>query len=605
MNNKKIVLAIVLITVIAVSAFAQQYNDESDFQIVIDGNQVIITEYIGSKTTVNIPPVIQNLPVTGIGNRAGFINDKITSITIPNSVTKILSLFSLMCSKELTEINVAADNTAYTSENGILYTKDKTVLIRYPGGKTASSFNIPKSVTSIGDWAFIYCARLENVTIPNSVTSIGERAFQCCTSLTSVTIPNRVSSIEFSTFEYCTGLKRVIIPNSVTSIRNSAFKDCQELKRIIIPNSVTDIGVNAFNYCTSLKSVKIPNRVTSIACFNGCTNLKSITIPKSVTTIGGFENCTSLKSITIPNSVTSIEEYAFRGCTGLTAINVGINNKEYSSENGVLYNKDKTTLHTYPAGKKGSSFIIPNSIINIGRGAFSGCANLKDITISNNVTNVLWAFSGCTSLTAINVNSGNTVYSSDNGVLYNKAKTVLYIYPEGKTDSSFQIPNSITTIGHGAFSNCVNLTGITITDSVNSIGDDAFKGCTGLISITIPKSIVNIGKNVFSDCTSLTNVTLPDSVTSIGDSAFRNCTSLTSVTIPNGVTSIGDCAFLFCTSLTSVTFKGTIPSSRFYNGFISDPYPGDLRDKFYATDKVNGTPGTYTRESEDWVWTKQ
>ena len=385
-----------------------------------------------------------------------------------------------------------------------------------------------KPVTSIGGDAFRDCTGLTSITIPNSVTSIGGEAFRGCTGLTSITIPNSVTSIGTWAFAYCTGLTSITIPNSVTSIGVGAFEGCNGLTSITIPNSVTSISNWAFDGCTGLTSINvanennyyssnngvlfnkkktelirypegksqtsytIPDSVTSIGygAFYGCTGLTSITIPDSVTSIGDFAfyRCSSLTSITIPNSVTSIGERAFWGCTGLTNIT------------------------------------IPNSVTSIGDFAFWGCTGLTNITIPNSVTSIGYeAFNGCTGLTSINVASGNNYYSGNNGILFNKKKTELIRYPEGKSQTSYTIPNSVTSIGSAAFYDCTGLTSITIPNSVTSIGGSAFWGCTGLTSITIPDSVTSIGSYTFF-CSGLTSITIPDSVISIGNRAFFGCT---------------------------------------------------------------------------------
>jgi hypothetical protein len=149
---------------------------------------------------------------------------------------------------------------------------------------------------------------------------------------------------------------------------------------------------------------------------------------------------------------------------------------------------------------------------------------------------------------------------------------------------------------------CATLVGIIIPEGVTIIGKLAFIECTNLTSIIIPDSVTSIENSAFYDCTSLASVTIGKGVTIIEDGAFYNCNSLTSVIIPNSITAIGDKAFYYCTNLISVTFQSTIPSSSFDWGWV---FPGDLREKFYATDKDNGTPGTYTRASSSDIWTKQ
>ncbi len=170
-----------------------------------------------------------------------------------------------------------AENRSYASEAGILYTKDRTILIACPIGKKGEIV-IPNSVTTIGDEAFCDCDGLTSVTIPNSVTTISESAFFQCNGLTSVTIPNSVTTIGKYTFSGCGGLTSVTIPSSVTAIGKSAFSYCNGLTSVTIPNSVTTIGDWAFSYCNGLTSVTIPNSVTTIgdSAFDCCESLKSI-----------------------------------------------------------------------------------------------------------------------------------------------------------------------------------------------------------------------------------------------------------------------------------------------------------------------------------------
>ena len=296
------------------------------------------------------------------------------------------------------------------------------------------------------------------------------------------------------------------------------------------------------------------------SAFYSCGQLLGIIIPDSVISIGerAFCDCWNLTNITIPNSVTYIGDNALLACTSFSAINVAVDNSAYIEQDGILYNKNKTKLISYPAGKSTPSFIIPNSVTAIGERAFSGCKNLTSITIPNSVTSIgNVPFPNCTSLTVINVDSGNINYISDQGVLYNKSKTILIAYPAGKSASSFNIPNGVTSIEYAAFSGCKNLTSITI----------------------------------------------PNSVTSIGISAFSACVNLTSIIIPNSVTSIGNSAFALCNGLISVTFQGVITSSNLdSNAFGS---VNDLREKYLA-----GGVGTYKRSgvgslSSPYIWTKQ
>ena len=428
-----------------------------------------------------------------------------------------------------------------------------------------------KSVTSIGDDAFKY-SRLASITIPDSVTSIGSCAFYFCTNLRSVTIPDNGTKIYRRAFFNCTSLKSVTIPASVKFIGPEAFGYwlCNDENKILdgfvinytkntyghyyatkngfssetcllteeldngtlaikgyagfdkiftVPSEingkkVTEIGDSVFKDCLILTSVTIPNSVTSVGdrAFWGCANLTSITIPDSVMSIGfiAFSDCSSLKSVTIPDSVTSIGDSAFGDCTSLTAIDVTIGNKNYTSVNGVLFNKDKTELICYPAGKTDKSYIIPDSVISMGYSAFRSCVNLTRIIIPDSVTEIA---------------VGNSAFQNCKNLM------------------SITIPDGAISIGSYAFMNCESLVSITIPGSVSKIGWDAFNGCTNLTSIAILGSVTEIADGTFWDCESLTSITIPNSVTSIGDYAFGGCTSLKSITIPDSVKNIGEHAF--------------------------------------------------------------
>jgi len=517
-----------------------------------------------------------------------------------------------------------------------------------------TSIRIPDRVTSIGSNAFYNCTSLTSVTIPDSVTSIGNNVLTGCNSLTSVTVPFLGSTLGstshigyiFGASSYSgqnsfipSSLKTVII-TSGNSISSNAFNGCTGLTSIIvpggtgassgwsvtIPTSVTSIDAYAFQNCTGLMSITISDRVTDIgwSAFSGCTRLTSITILDSVMSIGqsAFSGCTGLTNITIPDSVTSIGQSAFSGCTGLTNITIPFV--------GTALNGTSNTNFGYIFGA--SSYSGQNSFIP---------SSLKTVIITSGNSISRNAFNGCTGLTSIIVPGGTGASSG----------------------WSVTIPTSVTSIDTEAFQNCYGLMSVTISDRVDHIGWGAFSGCTRLTSITIPDSVTDILPNAFSGCTGLTSINFnatalndpmngssnniftkagqnADGITlniganvtkiprylfggyttenrpkittvnfaersvcqSIEEYTFSGCTALTSITIPDSVTSIGYYAFSGCASLTSVTFQGTIASSGFDN-YIT--FPGDLRNKFYATDSSYGTPGTYTRESSSSSWTRQ
>lgn len=268
--------------------------------------------------------------------------------------------------------------------------------------------------------------------------------------------------------------------------------------------------------CTSsATSINIPSTidgksVTSIGnnAFYSCKNLVNITIPDSITSIGNnaFEYCASLKSVLIPGSVKSIGNAAFNRCESLMNIEVIKNNSNYFSQDGVLFDKNKTKLIQYPIGNKRIAYDIPNGVKSFGDCVFDSCSTLKNITIPDSVTSIGWGvFSGSTSLTNIDVSENNLNYSSYEGVLFNKNKTELIKYPIGNERTSYNIPAGVINFGD-VFSDCKNLVNITIPNSVTNIGVGAFWQCANLASITITNSVTSIGNYAFYDCKNLKDI---------------------------------------------------------------------------------------------------
>ena len=459
----------------------------------------------------------------------------------------------------------------------------------FSGCVSLKSIEIPNSVTSIGEFAFYYCSGLTSVTIPNSVTSIGAYAFYECTGLTNIDIPNSVTSIGEHAFSGI-GLTNITIPKSVLSIGDEAFSACSGLESIvvdngnpiydsrencnaiietatntliagciatIIPNSVTAIGSDAFWCCAELKSVSIPGSVLSISkyAFSQCSSLTSITIPNSVISIGdyAFSSCTGLTSIEIPNSVTSIGDCVFSGCRSLADIyckNVDPSNVKLGT--GVFNNVPKSTcvLHVpvgtaelYRATDQWRDFTnIVEEIMDPSESISFADEKVKQICVAN------WDTNG------------------DGELSYEEAQAVTDLgnaFEENEEITSFdelKYFTSLTEIGNSTFSDCTNLTNISIPNSVTVIGSNAFYICDGLTSITIPNSVTSIGEDAFYGCTGLTSITIPNSVTTIGDDAFCGCSGLTSIDIPNSVTSIGDYAFSDCSGLTSIVVDKDNPT---------------------------------------------
>jgi len=366
-----------------------------------------------------------------------------------------------------------------------------------------------------------------------------------------------------------------IIPDG-TEIQHISTGKEVKFQNIMAPwfEILTKDGISGWCFSGSLKRIKKHNKFTLALVIIAVVIIAAIAVNTSeydfmvvpngnkltITKYWGTESNVSIPQRIFLKQITSIGDSAFSGYTSLASVT------------------------------------IPDSVTSIGDSAFWGCKSLINVTIPNKVISIGdGAFGGCTSLAAINVDAGNNMYSSQDGVLYNKNKSILIMYPAG-AGASFTILDNVTSIGERAFYNCTDIINVIIGNNVTSIGDYAFSGCERLISVTIGNSVTNIG-----------------------DSAFSGCISLTSVIIPSSIINIGRRAFNSCTSLTSVTFLGTILSNRSTsdrstsdNKFLSiideiDSiiFPGDLFDKFYATNKTYGTPGTYTRVKGSDTWTRR
>ncbi len=452
-----------------------------------------------------------------------FASDEYVTITIPASVKGIGKAAFLSCPK-LESISVHKDNKNYTSDNGILFSKDKTQLIRCPEKLQATSVTIPASVTHIADYAFDYCKNLTSVTIPDSVTYIGDYAFRCpYGSLTSIDLPD-----------------------SLTYLGDYAFESCEKITAVDIPDSLKNIGDYAFNGCSSLADVSIGSSVETIGeyAFRNC-SLTNLIIPDSVKDIGARAfDYNNLETVIIGNGVEYIHDNAFRWGNEIKSITLPCT----ASISSIAFSECEKVILTKGSGKEvgcnleslsPKELVIQEGVTFIGQLSYNGLGRITSVTIPSTVKEIAdGAFRYCYAL------------------------------------KNITIPDSVESIGASVFYSCSSLKNITIPDSVESIGASVFYSCSSLESIIIPNKVTCIEESTFNDCTALNSVTIPDSVTSIGYSAFKNCTALESVTVPKNVTSIGGEAFKGCTALTSITIPESVTSinsNAFYNtGYYND-----------------------------------
>lgn len=395
------------------------------------------------------------------------------------------------------------------------------------------------NVTAIGDRAFLRCSDITSLEIPDTVTTIGELALADI-GVSTITIPDSVETLGDNVLSGAS-MTSVTLSSKLTTIPDKAFNSCPNLREITIPDSVTKIETYAFNSCSSLTTITIPKNVEYIGkqAFWGSA-LTEVTIEgNSLTEIDdlAFAFCESLKTINIPSSIETIGEQAFQHC-------------------GVL----KTTgLET------GTS-----NLTSIGTEAFSSTM-IKSISIPSTCTDINKnAFTRCSKLQEINVDEENSKYSSEDGILYDKNKETLYLYPAAKTGSSYTTPDSLKTIGAYAFEENQRLRDVTITDGVETIERSAFQGA-GVETVIMPDSVTSIGELAFYNSKSLSEITLSKNLKEIPGYIFYNCSSLSEVEIPDSVKKIGTSILYGCENLEKVTIKSPELTSISSSAFSGTP----------------------------------
>ena len=497
------------------------------------------------------------------------------SLHIASGITKIAEM-AIYNNVNLESITVDESNTEYDSIDGVLFTKDGKTLIKYPENKSGTQYSVPTGTMTIGENAFNNCDNLTKVTLNEGLTQISQAAFSDCSALSEMIIPDGVTNVGACSFYGCSALKSIVIPASVTVVASQSFGRCTALEGITIPASVTDIRECAFEYCSALIEITFEgNAPTTIetTAFNGVTvtayydktknwaeddfqdyggnitwkpvveaiasgicgaegdnltwtldsdgvltisgtgamkdypneigapwadfadDLTKVVIEEGITTIGAsaFMYCGNLTEVVIPGTVTSIGSTAFLGCTSLT------------------------------------KFDIPEGVISVGGEAFGECNALERINIPSSLTSFgeRMFMNGAGKLTEINVDSGNTVYSSKEGVLYSKDGSTLVCYPCGKEDSSYIVPEGVTAIGNSAFEDC-NVTQVQLPDTLTRICAHAFMNCPFLKTVRIPNGVSTIESGAFS-C-GITSISIPASVTEM-ESAFTESYALTEINV--------------------------------------------------------------------------
>lgn len=490
---------------------------------LLEDNTIAITRYNGSETDVIVPTEIDGYKVSTVGGGA-YINNVFESITIPDGITRIneysfffSTITKISISESVTdiqpgafrgcgvkEIEASTNNPNYTTENGVLFNNDKTVLVAYNKESAATSYTVPNGVETIEYYAFGLSFNLEKVVIPNTVTDIEELAFYNCSNLKEIEMSESVTHIGAHVFDN----------TALTEIDGGYYiGDCL-------------VGVN--NEFTGDFIIKDGTRLVADGAIRGKENLNTIAVPESVEIIG---------------------EYAFLNfyndalnADGFENITVAENNKNFCSEGGVMFNKDKTELLYYPSGKDDSTYTVPNSVKKLARASFTTC-RLEKLYLPDTLETIdESAFQEC-KMTTVEIPE-SVKYIGKYAFIRSGIETI-------------ELPESITLIETATFENCYKLNSVTFKGDVTNIGDYAFNRCTKLSSVDIPDTVTNIGVGAFQS-TDIEEIELPNSLEYIGEYAFNNCANLQEVTIPNNKLEIKNRAFYNCPNLLDITIPENV-----------------------------------------------
>ncbi len=392
------------------------------------------------------------------------------SVYISKSVRYISDEYVFEECNNLVSIEVDSENERYSSQDGVLYNKEKTTLIATPG--KIEECNVPSTVKTIGNYAFSQCKNLKKVILPEGLENINNYSFDGCSLLPEINLPSTLKNIGYFAFATTNITGEVVISDSVESIGDGCFYCCRNISKIIIG--------------TSLKLLDI--------------------------TTSGY--------------------HPFYGCSSLKEIEVKVDNKNFSSQDGILYNKDKTKLILAPSAYEVNDLYIPNSVKEIGDHSFFGNANVKgkiyfpeglisigiqsfsqcgisgEVNIPSSVTSIKNSFFNAEYITKINVDSHNVNYSSQDGILYNKDKTELIIAPHKLTINNLTLPDSLKVIDGMAFDSCQNITGtLTLNDNLETIKDRAFYCCSGISgTVVMPESVKKVERGIFESCVGIQNI---------------------------------------------------------------------------------------------------
>lgn len=515
-----------------------------------DAPRVQVALFVGqNRQEVEIPASVMNggreYAVTAIGAEAFAYSRYCLKIHIPASVTDIGTWAFAGCSN-LTAIEVDSSNPAYTSRQGVLFDKQVSTLIAFPGC-AEGDYDVPATVTKIGDAAF-YGSHIGKVTFPPSMTIIGE----------------------------------------------AAFATCYRLHTVHLPAALTQLGPRAFHACFALTAIEIPRHIMTIEdrTFQGCSSLASVVFPYGLRTIGAsaFSGCRVLPEIVLPATLDSFAQGAFTDCDMLATVTVDAANESFSTTDGVLFNKQHTALLLYGAGRQDSIYTIPEGITTIADYAFTDNLHLQNAVMPQSLQSIgicafrrtalrtaaipdgvssigEGAFQECMSLTSLQLPPGLTEISDR--LCYMTALEKISLPPGirriGKAAFSFSImediylPDAVETIDEMAFKDCSVLRTVSLGNGLRTIGTGAFASCMLLRRVEFGMNLKSIGQRAFYGCWNLREANLPAGVADLGAEAFCGCLAMWKIVLPPEMTMIGSWAFDGCKAISDMFVLASQP----------------------------------------------
>ncbi len=480
---------------------------------------------------ITVPDTIDGLTVTEIGKNA-FSGVKAVSVTLPATVEYVSADGAFSGAEELQEIVVDSASEYYTAPDGVLFTKDKTRLVCYPRAKVGTSYDIPEGVKELGTSAF-EGSSLSGVTFPSTLERIASKCFNECLRLGSADLSaTAVTEIGQQAFRSTTDLKEVRLPGTLTTVGKEAFLGAG-LPDADIPDSVTDIGEKAFGYFISGDADTgffLSGSIGSAAEQYVYNNLDEgekdeqgnyITEPAPLFIFLTHEQAAqereylSMETITSGDFVYTIKDDGTAGLVICRSTEESIEIPQQIDGVTVTSIIQRCFMYSYA-----TDIVLPDTVTEIGTDAFYNCIYLQRLTIPGacKVIEGEYPFSTCTSLTQINVTEGDGEYSSEDGVLYNKDKTVLLKCPNAR-EGVFTAPSTLREISEAAFADC-GLLGEADLTGVTTINNAAFYNCESLSKVTFSPGLEYVGVDAFFNCKSLGSVRLYDKVGPIGNYAF-------------------------------------------------------------------------------------